>query len=59
MTVSQPTSEASYTADPGAKPNKQPFNIYTMMMFLAFSALLTGCILLYLELKLWGEIPAW
>ena len=40
-------------------PQKQRFNIYTMMMFLAFAALLTGCILLYLELKLWGDIPAW
>jgi len=38
---------------------KQRFSIYSMMMFISFAALLTGCILLYLELKLWGDIPAW
>ena len=37
---------------------KQRFSIYSMMMFISFAALLTGCILLYLELKLWGDIPA-
>lgn len=38
---------------------KQRFSVYTMMMFIAFAALSTACTLLYMELKLWGEIPAW
>lgn len=33
--------------------------MYTMMLLLSFFALLTGCILLQLELQLWGDIPAW
>lgn len=42
-----------------ANHQKQRFSIYSMMLLLSFAALLTGCILLYLELKLWGDIPAW
>ncbi|MFT5525722.1 MAG: hypothetical protein ACI9G1_004398 [Pirellulaceae bacterium] len=38
---------------------KQRFSIYTMMLILAFFALVTGCTLLYFELKEYGEYPWW
>lgn len=44
----------------GVKPvQKQSFNIYTMMLILSFLALVTACILLYLELQLHGSYPWW
>jgi hypothetical protein len=30
-----------------------------MLMILSFIAMVTACSLLYAELKLWGDIPAW
>jgi hypothetical protein len=38
---------------------KQPLNIYTVMLIVSFSALLIGSILLYLELKNYGSFPWW
>ena len=38
---------------------KRSGGVYTMMMMLSFAALLTGFILLYQELKLYGAYPWW
>lgn len=53
--MSQPSSFS-----PGPAPaQKQPFSIYTMMLILAFIALVIGCLLLYLELNRNGSYPWW
>lgn len=38
---------------------KQGTNIYTVMLILAFLALTTGSILLYMELNMYGSYPWW
>lgn len=38
---------------------KQPLNVYTVMLIVAFCAIITACLLLYLELKQWGSFPWW
>lgn len=38
---------------------KQPLNVYTMMLIISFVALLIGCILLYMELNAYGKFPYW
>jgi uncharacterized membrane protein affecting hemolysin expression len=38
---------------------KQKFNIYTMMLILSFFAIVTACILLYVELTRYGSSPWW
>ncbi|MBW3596164.1 MAG: hypothetical protein KY475_02695 [Planctomycetes bacterium] len=38
---------------------KPKFNVYTMMLILSLMALVTGCILLYLELQPYGEFMKW
>lgn len=38
---------------------KPKFNVYTMMLFLSFLAILIGCLLLYLELQPYGEFMKW
>lgn len=38
---------------------KRAYDIYTVMLFIAFIALLAGCILLYLELRSYGSFPYW
>lgn len=38
---------------------KQRFNIYTMMLILSFFAIVTACILLYVELTRYGSSPWW
>lgn len=40
-------------------PQKPAYDVYTVMLFIAFLALLGGCILLYLELKSYGTFPYW
>jgi hypothetical protein len=34
-------------------------NIYTMMLVLAFCAIVVACVLLWLELKTYGDYPWW
>jgi hypothetical protein len=34
-------------------------NIYTMMLVLAFFAIIVACIVLWLELKTYGDYPWW
>jgi len=36
---------------------KRPYDLYTVMLFIAFIALLTSCILLYAELNSYGSYP--
>jgi len=38
---------------------KQKLNVYTMMLLLSFVALLTGTILLYMELSTYGPFLDW
>jgi hypothetical protein len=38
---------------------KQPLNVYTVMLIVAFFAISIACLLLYLELKRWGTFPWW
>jgi hypothetical protein len=38
---------------------KPRFNIYTMQLVLALLALLVGCLLLYLELRPYGDFMKW
>ena len=44
---------------PAAPVQKQGLNVYTMMLVISFLALLTACILLYMELLRWGPGPRW
>ena len=38
---------------------KQPLNVYTVMLIVAFCAISIACLLLYLELRRWGSFPWW
>ncbi len=38
---------------------KQPLNVYTVMLIIAFLALAIASLLLYLELTQWGSFPWW
>ena len=38
---------------------KQKTNVYTMMLIVSFICIVTASILLYQELKLWGNYPWW
>lgn len=38
---------------------KQRFNVYTMMLILSFFAIVTACVLLYVELTRYGSSPWW
>ncbi len=38
---------------------KQPLNVYTVMLVIAFCAISLACLLLYLELNRWGSFPWW
>jgi len=51
--VSQPDSSISRAAP------KKAYDVYTVMLFIAFLALLGGCILLYIELTSYGAFPYW
>ncbi len=54
--MSQPNSVENPT---GEAVQKQKLNIYTMMLLIAFLAIATACLLLYLELRRWGSYPWW
>ena len=36
---------------------KRQYDLYTVMLFISFIALLTGCLLLYSELNSYGSFP--
>ena len=48
-------------ASPGAEvpAQKQRTNVYTMMLIISFICIVTSCVLLYMELKRWGNYPWW
>lgn len=55
--MSQPSSfDPSAVAAP---KQKQKTNVYTVMLFISFCAIVLACILLYMELQLWGDFPWW
>jgi hypothetical protein len=54
--VSQPNSVENPV---GEAVQKQKLSIYTMMLLIAFLAITTACLLLYLELRRWGSFPWW
>ncbi|MGM0488718.1 MAG: hypothetical protein ACQESR_18415 [Planctomycetota bacterium] len=54
--MSQPNSADREQQTP---VQKQPFNIYTVMLIIAFCAITIACLLLYLELRQWGSFPWW
>jgi hypothetical protein len=38
---------------------KQPLNVYTVMLIVSCCAILTACLLLWMELSQWGSFPWW
>ena len=38
---------------------KQRTSVYTVMLFISFAAIVLASILLYQELKMWGDYPWW
>ena len=57
MTVSQQNLPASQPTRPAVQ--KQPLNVYTIMLVIAFLALLLANILLWAELRRWGTGVRW
>jgi len=47
------------SAQRSTETQKPAFNIYTMMLFLSFMAIVIACILLYLELQPYGDFMKW
>ena len=54
--MSQPNSVENPA---GEAVQKQKLSIYTMMLLISFLAITTACLLLYLELRRWGDYPWW
>lgn len=54
--MSQPSLANPQPAPPVVK---QGTNVYTVMLVLAFLAIVTSCILLYMELTQYGNYPWW
>lgn len=50
---------SSANPQPAAPVVKQGTNVYTVMLVLAFLAIVTSCILLYMELTQYGNWPWW
>ena len=42
-----------------ARTQKQKTNVYTVMLFISFVAIVTAIVLLRMELQLWGDYPWW
>lgn len=55
--MSQPESLAS--PQRAVPKQKQKTNVYTVMLFISFAAIVLASILLYQELKMWGDYPWW
>ena len=55
--MSQPELLAS--PQPTVPKQKQKTSVYTVMLFISFAAIFLGSILLYQELKMWGDYPWW
>ena len=47
-------------SNPQQQPvQKRKFDVYTMMLIVAFLAIVTACVLLAYELNRWGSYPWW
>ena len=57
--MSQQESGGPAPASEPVVEQKQRNNIYTMMLILAFAAICTACVLLWLELQEYGTFPWW
>lgn len=44
---------------PGPRSQKQRTNVYTMMLILSLAAIVTACVVLYLQVNTYGEYPWW
>ncbi len=55
--MSQPSSYNPAAVE--APKQKQKTSVYTVMLFISFCALVLACILLWMELKSWGDYPWW
>lgn len=55
--MSQPSLASQQPAAPPVV--KQGTNIYTVMLILAFLAIVVSCVLLYMELTQYGSWPYW
>lgn len=57
--MSQPGLTNSANPQLNLPPQKQGFNVYSMMLVLSFIALVTGATLLANELLKYGDFPQW
>lgn len=55
--MSQPSSFDPTAIE--APKQKQKISVYTVMLFISFCAIVLACILLWMELQLWGDYPWW
>ena len=55
--MSLPSSYKPSAAE--APKQKQKTSVYTVMLFISFCAIVLACILLWMELQLWGDYPWW
>lgn len=55
--MSQPSSYNPAAVE--APKQKQKTSVYTVMLFISFCAIVLACILLWMELQLWGDYPWW
>ena len=55
--MSQPSSYNPEAVE--APKQKQKTSVYTVMLFISFCAIVLACILLWMELQMWGDYPWW
>ncbi|MBI2478247.1 MAG: hypothetical protein HYV60_06275 [Planctomycetia bacterium] len=55
--MSQPSSYKPAAVE--APKQKQKTSVYTVMLAISFCAIVLACILLWMELQLWGDYPWW
>ncbi|MEX0819718.1 MAG: hypothetical protein WD070_08985, partial [Pirellulaceae bacterium] len=55
--MSQPSSFNPAAVE--APKQKQKISVYTVMLFIAFCAIVLACLLLWMELQMWGDYPWW
>lgn len=57
--ASEPTGEPITPSFKTAVTRKQNFNIYTVMLIISFVCLLIGTVLLWIELRSYGDLTEW
>ena len=55
--MSQPSSYNPEGVE--APKQKQKTSVYTVMLFISFCAIVLACMLLWMELQMWGDYPWW